>query len=522
MSQKQIYEDLKLPKIANFYKKNLLGWKEQRISIKPVDIRTRSPGDEIKYTIKYSSPQSVNMYQVYPGCTWHKTKISLTGATGGYLDGSSNSCIRKISELGAILVSEYDKCNVMQNVQTDFTVTDFQRNNYWSQFGMGSQGNNFKYGIHSSGQTETVGLLRGYLASNTTLNTKLKLMYGTGIANSNASAEALGDILWAGLSELTYNKMNNNTSLGQFIVGGEYLIAAQMIHSSMIGTLAQSLYPISETYGYDLTMTLETSNNAFVGNQTTFTMSNNELFLTLIEYSVELTNLIRDITHKEFIIPTVGIKNYAWQFSNLADTSSSFTWNIPCNLLNATGLLIVFRPSENYTVGSCTLSQRAKLGIFNYNLSIGGRQVNPGRGIEMDELTGLSDPEGFMETCKFFGNDISSMTPTGNVSAYSYNQDIQSTISNQTTTKKVGHFAIGYNLQGLFNEEEENYRSATTLNAMDTIFTFYNKIGLATNVNVDCFITYEMDLLIQEGLLYAFNDKTFNTNTVNENIIPPL
>lgn len=497
-----------LPKISKFGQKKSLPWIEYRYTLTPSTGDTSiSASGELKYQVKLSK---TTFKCVYGPASFHSSLITLTGT--GYFDSCANSCIDRVTEIAQDTISDFRHSNVYTNLVLDFVVGKQERKSFWNFFGCA--GDNVAYNVAEVGGSpaaSTVANLRTWLASNANLATQLTILIPSGVGPTIPAngANILADIIWAAINEVNSGANGNNKCLGDYLTTGGFGYYSQVIPGSVIGAMQQKLFPVSEcNQGYELAFYLDTYANAFSGAPTAFTMNKNRLHLCVIEFNEALSTLMRNTFQNIFNIPTVGIQNYTTQFTNTAD-GTQFTWQVPVALSNAQGIIFTFRPATNFVAGAWTLSQRAKLGCSQYQLQIGNRVLPSNRFVTLDNkaVSGGADAEGFMETCKYFNNTIANNACVGSVNYKSFNRNISDAAEDLTTTSYPGHFAIGFNLQGLFDSQDNEFRSCTQLESNTTFLnvTFTKGLTADETIYVDAYVQYEMDLIIADGNLTTLN-----------------
>lgn len=488
-------EPFLLPKIAKFGGKRSLPWIEYRYTLTPsTGDQSYSASGEIKYQPKLSK---TTMKCVYGPASYHACKITATGA--GYFDSTSNSVIDRVTEIGQDTISDFRHSNVYMNLALDFTVGLQERRTFWSFFGAKTSTNALN--ITAAG-TSTTGTTMAALKTAWATNLALATAIRAGDYTANAGKDLLGDILWAGVQEVA--QPGANISIGDYLADAGFGYYAQVIPGCVIGASQVRLFPLSEcNQGYELTFNLESATNAFVGATTAFALSSNRLHLCVIEFNDALTGLMRAAFQNVFTIPTVAIQNYTTQFTNTAANGATFTWQVPVALSNAQGIIFTFRPAANFVATGYTLSQRAKLGCSKYQLQMGNRMLPSNRWVEFNNsaVSSGADAEGFMETCKYFNNTISNNAYVGSVNYTSFNYNCV----DAAIATNAGHFCIGYNLQGLFDSQDTEYRSCSQLESNTTFLTVTFTAGADATVYVDCFVQYEQDLLIADGNLTSIN-----------------
>lgn len=530
-------EPILLPKQAKFGKKRMLGWREYRWTVNPQsDIAVSSQGN-ITYVVKLGNGTNSTMKLVYGPSSYHHSLITTTGTAA--FDSCSNSVIDRVTEIGADVIFDCRKTNIWTNIVMDFTIDILQRKSFYSFFGCGGCGNNYEYNIVNAVPTSNIrnvgntadiavpAATAGALQTAWASSTALQLAFGN-LITTVASADALkptianmANFIWAGVSQLTYNQMNANTAIGDTLLTTVGAYYAQIIPGSVIGAFQTRLFPISElSNGYELCFYLETAVNALVGAQTEFTMDKNRLHLCVIEYNEKLTSIIRSAFQNVFIIPTVSLAYFPTQYTMGADVAGSvWNFNVPVNILNAQGILFAFRSSQNDGALYYTLSQRCKFGISQYQLTIGDKVLPANRFVTMSNAVTASvpDAEGFMESSKFFNNCISNNACVGSVDYFNFNANISSTAANLTKTAAPGKFIAAFNLQGLFDSQDSEYRSCVNLESNSTSLQFTTNtayvVGSAV-MYVDCYVVYEQDLIVSQGVIQSKNKTSMNPEFV--------
>ena len=496
-------EPVLLPKAVRFVKKKQLPFIEYRYSITPSSgDTTYSAGSQIVYQPKLSK----NTFKcVYGPASFHASCITMTATNGAYIDGISNCVINQCVEIGQDTVSDFRNSNAFINLQLDFTVDADIRKSFWSFFGGAPQTQtNLITTAGTSATATTIANLQTYLASNAALATQMRTICGLNVANSNAGADGIADMMWALAQQMNRGNLTQNLAIGDYIATTGTGFYAQLIPGSVIGALQTRLFPLSEVNnGYSLTFNLESVANAFIGDQTAFTLSKNRLHLCVIEFNEALSSLMRSAFQNVFTIPTSGITNVSTQFTGV----TSVTWQVPISLTNAKSIYFVFRHAAQFAAGYATQSQRVKIKASKYQLQIGSRTLPANRWVEMDGSgvnngDGLCDVESFMETSKAFGNTISNNAMTGTVSYKTYNTNIDSAAA--ATKYTPGHFCIAYNLDGIIEQTDE-YRACSQLESNNTFLTVTFYASTATAVYIDCYVLYEMDLVIVDGALTVQN-----------------
>ena len=502
-------EPILLPKAVRFVKKKQLPFIEYRYTITPsTGDGTYSSSGQIIYQPKLPK----NTFKcVYGPASYHSCLLTMTATNGAYLDSSANCVINQVVEMGQDTVSDFRNSNVYMNMQLDFTIDPTTRRNFWSFFGCGNTIQTNANSIYTAG-TSTGGTtqanLRSYWSTNLALGTQLRAILDVDFTNSTlrkAAADGIADYMWAGVQEMNRTSPYFNNSQGDYLANGGTAYYAQVIPGSVIGALQTRLFPLSElNNGYSLTFNLETFTNAFIGDQTAYTLKSNRLHMCVIEFNEALSGLMRSAFQNVFTIPTSGITNVTTQFTNTQQYGATLTWQVPIALTNAKGIIFCFRGADQFAAGYATLSQRAKLGCSNYQLQVGSRTLPANRWVELNNYATNqgADAEGFMETCKYFNNTISNNSYGGCVNYQSFNNNL---VSAATATKYLpAHFCIGYNLDGILEQTDE-YRSCTQLESNTTFLTAKFTTGTDQAVYVDCFVLYEMDLVIVEGGLTVQN-----------------
>lgn len=519
-TSEEIKGTVSYPSIARWSNKKLLGFREYKVVLTPSSgDQTYSPSTNLVYNPKLTgSPATIKT--VYSPASYHISRFNFTtGTTGAYLDGCANCIIDRVSSVAGDVIMDCRKTNVYTNIVLDATVKgQANRDNYYSFFGAGASKYNFQYNINKAGVTATtLSTLRGYWASNAALNTQLQAMYGTSVANSNTNAGTLADIIWAGVKELSYSKANGSSSLGDYILAGANQTYAQFIPDSIIGTFATQLFPLSECASYELTFYLETLNNAFVGDMTAVTIDQCRLHLDVIEINETLSRIIRDSLSNVFIIPTTGLEFQQLTVANSTSGLTQYSWPIPLSLVNCKGLMFSFFDVNNDGASYPTLTQRCKFGMTSAQLQIGQYVYPANRLIQSTGTTNLSDPEFFLESMKYFNNQLDD--GLGCINYWNYNANISVSGTGNDLTRDIsacGQFFLAFNLEGIFDAPE--YRACQSVDPQTTVLTFtLTTGGGARNIYIMCHALYEMDLVIANGVLNVKNKKTLNLDYVGVN-----
>ena len=99
---------------------------------------------------------------------------------------------------------------------------------------------------------------------------------------------------------------------------------------------------------------------------------------------------------------------------------------------------------------------------------------------------------------KFFGQGIdkeSTSSTTFNQFAVCYSDDID---------QQYGSFVLAFNLEGLYDSDDE-FRSFMPLDGNTTNITFTTGLATSGTTTCDCFIMYEFDVVISQGVAVATN-----------------
>ena len=189
-------------------------------------------------------------------------------------------------------------------------------------------------------------------------------------------------------------------------------------------------------------------------------------------------------------------------------------------------MLFSFRDSGTQTQALYALSNRTSLGMLQAQLSIGNYTFPANRYLLYDCSTFLATVAAadigtsigyysyanfinyWMSAMKFFGQGIDresecSTTFTQFSGCYS-----------GATAQAYGSFVLAFNLEGLHDSDDE-FRSCMPLDGNTTNLTFTNGIISAGTTNVECFIMYEFDIVISQGVAVATNKyNDFSNNTL--------
>lgn len=497
-----------LPKQAKIGMKSKLPWQQYRWSLPPTNDTSYESETNIIYNVKLAdNTQKGRMKWIFGPASYHGTNVQLTATNGAAFDScGANSLIDRITEIGADVVQDARKTNAYLCIQYDFTIDFLQRRSFFSFFGCGDMSSIDRAGTSTA--ATTAANLTTYWATNLALATQLTVLIpsGTGPTIPANAANVLADILWAGISSLSCSGKTQN--MGDYLATGASLYYAQIIPGSVIGALQNRLFPLSElAQGYELTFYLETLNNAMIGDQTTIKMDKNRLHLCVIEYNETLSNLLRASFENIFVIPTTYLEYYSTQISTAA-AQTNYTWAVPCNILNAKGIIFSFRRSASLVKGYQSLGLRCRLGISSHQLMIGNRMLPSNRFITMPGATSTPDNEGFLESMLFFNNTISANGSVGNVDYASFNNYVSAAQAILPDTK--GTFVMAYNLEGLFDAQDSEYRSGVNLESNTTSITFTTTAADSGTATLDCWILGEMDLVVAQGVLTTKNKKSMN------------
>ena len=98
---------------------------------------------------------------------------------------------------------------------------------------------------------------------------------------------------------------------------------------------------------------------------------------------------------------------------------------------------------------------------------------------------------------KFFGQEISRDSECSTTFS-------QFSACYTTLAQTNGSFVLAFNLEGLHDSDDE-FRSCMPLDGNTTNLTFTTGTISAGITNVDCFIMYEFDVIISQGVAVATN-----------------
>ena len=199
---------------------------------------------------------------------------------------------------------------------------------------------------------------------------------------------------------------------------------------------------------------------------------------------------------------------------NIITTTSTgnFTWNINASLKNAKGMLFTFRDSTTQTQSEQSLTNRTSLGMLQAQLTIGSYTFPANRYLLYDcsqSIASSADTTvtypGFanfinywMSAMKFFGQGIDKE------STCSTNFDQFTRCFNNGAAQTNGSFVLAFNLEGLHDSDDE-FRSCIPLDGNTTALNFTTGIASDGTTNIECFIMYEFDVVISQGVAVATN-----------------
>ena len=175
-------------------------------------------------------------------------------------------------------------------------------------------------------------------------------------------------------------------------------------------------------------------------------------------------------------------------------------------------MLFTFRDTTTQVQNLFSLTNRTSLGMLQAQLTIGSYTFPANRYLLYDCSQSIATSDnttasfiGFanfinywMSAMKFFGQGIDKE------STCSTNYDQFTRCYNNATSPINGTFVLAFNLEGLHDSDDE-FRSCMRLDGNTTNLTFTTGLATSGSTTCDCFIMYEFDVIISQGVAVATN-----------------
>ena len=198
--------------------------------------------------------------------------------------------------------------------------------------------------------------------------------------------------------------------------------------------------------------------------------------------------------------------------------TGTFTWSINASLKNAKGILFSFRDTTTMGAIFYNLSNRTSLMILEAQLSVGqytfpaNRYLLYDNSVLVDGYDNTSSTyDGYvnqinfwMSAMKFFGLGIDRKSGCS-TNRTQFNQWYNPIVGVAGPTPcNNDTFVLAFNLEGLHDSDDE-FRSCMPLDGNTTTITFQTGLNSAGTTLCDCFIMYEFDVVISQGVAVATN-----------------
>ena len=468
-----------LPKLSKYTYKKDLPFREYTLVVTPTGgEKLYAAGEPVSFRIALGNeklrciygPQTYGTYEIK--AYW--TTAAAIATTSTLFNGSANSVFSRITtNCNGGMLEDFNKCNVYIPIVYDLTVSPDVRTNFYSFFG-----------------NSTTPIGDGTAVSANVENCKSGAYLLTRAGTIAGGANPITESPWRSFGFLL---------------------------PSILGSFSKKLFPVSEIAGsnMDVDLQMDTCVNAIVSSIATinnYKIQRVRLNLSVVEYNSTITEVIRRSYNNTYVIPCVSVQTYTNQYTTSAP--GNFNWAINASLKNAKGMLFSFRDASTQVQTLSSLTNRTSLGMKEAQLSIGAytfpanryliydcsQTVTAAGEVAADNIGSplwMNEINFWMSAMKFFGVGIDNNT-TCSTNMTQFNKCYN------TAVHTYGTFVLAFNLEGL-HENDDEFRSCMALDGNTTNLNFTTGVVSAGTTTVECFILYEFDVVISQGVAIATN-----------------